>query len=321
MSSPSASFLNRTVFLTYYQLCKIRYTLHNDFRLVKVINHMRLQLLGTGSPNPLPERQGPALLLSHQDKHFLFDTGRGVTTQLSRAGVALHELNAVFLTHHHYDHISSLGDVLLTAWHGGVPGLPLIGPPGTHKIVQALFEQVYQREIAFSLKLAQATASPLQHIRDVVSVIPLTSGQTYHQGAWQVSAAFVEHGHQLGLSQEEWPCLAYRVEVEGKSIVISGDTIACASLITLARNADVLVQCCFLPEIALTTPARQLLAKSVIATSGQAGKIASQAGVKTLVLTHFAELSADMLAAIVNDVQADFAGQLYVGEDLMVIQW
>src|SRR5262245_18258639 len=104
---------------------------------------MKLQLLGTGSPNPLPERQGAAVLLSRGSEHLLFDAGRGVTTQLVRAGVAPHQLTAVFLTHHHYDHIGNLGDLLLTAWHGGVSRLPLIGPPGTESILQALFEQVY----------------------------------------------------------------------------------------------------------------------------------------------------------------------------------
>jgi len=116
-----------------------------------------------------------------------------------------------------------------------------------------------------------------------------------------------------------WPCLGYRIEIDRKSIVISGDAIACESLIALAHDADVLVQCCYLPDIALNTPARQLLSKLVIATSGQAGKIAAQAGVKTLVLTHFSDISPDMLAAIEDDVRRDFAGSLYLGEDLMML--
>jgi len=280
---------------------------------------MKLQLLGTGSPNPLPERQGAAVLLSRGSEHLLFDAGRGVTTQLVRAGVAPHQLTAVFLTHHHYDHIGNLGDLLLTAWHGGVSRLPLIGPPGTESIVQALFEQVYQREIRFSLALAQACANPMPHIREVIPVIPIAAAQSYQHGDWRIYAAAVDHGHQLGFTQAEWPCLGYRIEVDGKSIVISGDAIACESLIALAHDADVLVQCCYLPDIALNTPARQLLSRLVIATSGQAGKIATQAGVKTLVLTHFSDISRDMLAAIEDDVRRDFAGSLYLGEDLMML--
>ncbi len=77
---------------------------------------MQLRLLGTGSPNPLPERQGAAVLLSCEHEHLLFDAGRGVTTQLVRSGVFPQALNAIFITHHNYDHIGNLGDLLLTAW-------------------------------------------------------------------------------------------------------------------------------------------------------------------------------------------------------------
>jgi ribonuclease BN (tRNA processing enzyme) len=280
---------------------------------------MRVCLLGTGSPAPLPERQGSALLISHDREHILVDAGRGATTQLVRAGVAPQDLGAVLITHHHYDHIGNLGDLLLTAWHGGIASLPVIGPPGTDAIVAALLGQVYQREIAFTLALARAAGQPMHDIHEVVGVTTITHGQIYRQGTWQVTAAAVEHGHSLGLSQEEWPCLGYRLEAGGKSVVVSGDTVACASLIELARGADALVHCCFVAEAALTTPYRRLVAEHVIASSGQVGKLATQAGVKRLILTHFNAMPPEMLAAIEADVARDFAGPLHVGEDLMAI--
>lgn len=280
---------------------------------------MRITLLGTGSPNPLPERQGAAVLLSHEGEHLVVDAGRGVTTQLVRAGVAPEELSALLLTHHHYDHIGNLGDLLLTAWHGGAARLPVLGPPGTQEIVRALFEQVYRRELAFSRALAQATGSSKPEIRDVVSVATITPGQRYRHGAWAITTAAVEHGHGLGLSWEEWPCLAYRIEVGGKAVLISGDTVACESLVALARGADLLIQCCFLADADLTTPARQLLSRLVIATSGQAGKIAAQAGVKSLLLTHVSAMSPEMLAALEADVRRDFPGPLALGNDLLAL--
>ncbi len=57
----------------------------------------------------------------------------------------------------------------------------------------------------------------------------------------------------------------------------------------------------------------------MIATSGQVGKIAAQAGVKMLVLTHFSAMTPDKLAAVEVDVRRDFAGQLYLGTDLFSI--
>ncbi len=280
---------------------------------------MHLRLLGTGSPAPLPHRLGPSLVISSGNEHLLFDAGRGVTIQLVRAGIAPHELSAVFITHHHYDHIGALGDLLLTAWHGGVSALPVIGPIGTDSIIAALFNQVYPREIAFSLALARVAEDPLRDIREVVIPSIIAPGQSYRMGAWQITAAEVNHGQQLGFTYTDWPCLAYRVEQEGKSLVVSGDTVACDSLIQLAQGADLLVQCCFIAEAVITTPYRQWLTQNVIASSGQVGKIAAQAGVKTLVLTHFNDMPPEMLAAIEADVRRDFAGQVYLGEDLLEI--
>lgn len=219
---------------------------------------MQLHLLGTGSPNPLPHRQGSATLISHDDEHLLVDAGRGVTTQLVRAGVAPQELSAIFITHHHYDHIGALADLLLTAWHGGSTHLPLYGPPGTAQIVQALFDDVYHRELAFSQALARATNTPLANIRDVVQVTEIDASQTYQVRDWNVRAAAVDHGQRLGLSYDAWPCLAFRFEKNGKAIVISGDSVACDALIALAQGADALVQCCFLADADLNTPARRL---------------------------------------------------------------
>lgn len=280
---------------------------------------MRLCLLGTGSPAPLPQRQGSAVVLSAGDEHLVFDAGRGVTTQLVRAGIPPHTVSAIFLTHHHYDHIGNLGDLMLTAWHGGLRSLPIIGPPGTDIIVNALLDQIYGREITFSLALARATGETLRDIHEVITVTTIISGQSYQHGAWRVTAAAVDHGQRLGLGFHEWPCLGYRIEAYGKKVVISGDTVVCDSLLHLAKGADVLVQCCFRADAALTTPAHRLVAEQVIASSGQVGKLGTQAGVRTLVLTHFSDMPPDMLAAIEADVRCDFDGELYMGEDLMVV--
>jgi ribonuclease Z len=105
--------------------------------------------------------------------------------------------------------------------------------------------------------------------------------------------------------------------MQGKTVVVSGDTVICDALIELARDADLLVQCCFLADADLATPARQLLANWVIATSGQVGRIATQARVKTLVLTHFGADDPAMFAAIAADVRRDYAGQLILGRDLL----
>jgi ribonuclease Z len=245
---------------------------------------IRITLLGTGTPAPLPHRQGPATLVSIGDEHLLFDAGRGVTTQLVQAGVDIARLGPIFLTHHNYDHIGNLGDLLLSVWHADhPPPLHVIGPQGTDGIVDALLTQVYAREIAFSMRLAQAMNAPMHDIVALLAVETIAPGAFVDGGVWRVQVAAVEHGERLGLSYAEWPCLGYRVEVDDAAIAISGDTVACPGLAKLAADADVLVQCCHVPEAAVTTAAQHLLANAVIASAAMAGQIAATARVPTLV--------------------------------------
>jgi len=277
---------------------------------------MQIILLGTGTPVLDPTRQQSALLVNLDGKKLLFDAGRGVTSQMARAGIQPQHIDAVFITHHHYDHISDLGEFLLTAWHNGrETPLNIYGPRGTAEIVAALFGRVYARDIAFTL-FNEADAVD---IRDLVQVTEVASGWTQESGGWKVHAEYVEHGNSLGLSHEQWPCLGYRLEAAGKVIAISGDTVACEGLDQLAYGADVLIQCCYRAEDEITTPAVERQARYVIASSGQVGKIATRNKVKKLLLTHIRPKSEAMMRALIEDVRKDYSGELVVGEDLMVI--
>jgi ribonuclease Z len=281
---------------------------------------VRVILLGTGTPAPLAERQSAALVVDTGRSRLVFDAGRAVTTQLARVGIPLAGIQDIFLTHHNYDHICGLGDLLLSAWHAGAPAVRLAGPHGTDTIVQALFEQVYAREIAFTQRLQQVLGEPFQLPADVVRVTTIMPGDVIHGDGWSVTAAAVDHGRGLGLRYEEWPCLAYAVETRGKRIVISGDTIMCAEIVALARSADLLVQCCHRSELAIMSPAQRLIDEKVFASARQAGEIAARAGVKTLLLTHLSPMTAEELAGVLDDVRCVWNGNVILGEDLLSVE-
>jgi len=277
---------------------------------------MRIILLGTGTPILEPNRQASAILIEAGDEKLLFDAGWGVMTQLVQARVQPQHVNPVFITHHHYDHIGNLGEFLLTAWHyGRREPLTVYGPFGTAEIVAALLERVYAREIAFTL----FNNDNLIDIRDLVQVKEVESGLVCESGGWKVFAEYVDHGNSQGLSRKDWPCLGYRIEAEGKVVAISGDAVDCPGLDRLARDADVLVQCCYLAEAEFTTSAFKRLAGHVIACSDQVGRIAARNGVKKLVLTHIRPKPEDMMRSLLADVRRDYNGELCLGEDLMVI--
>ncbi|MFX1253634.1 MAG: MBL fold metallo-hydrolase [Promethearchaeota archaeon] len=282
---------------------------------------MLITLLGTGTPILDPCRQGPAVLITIGPNQVLFDAGRGVATQLIRAGVEPWIVNPIFITHHHADHIGDLGDLILAAWnYGRTTPLQIFGPQGTAEIVSTLLDQIYIREIKFRLALKKTLGSEIIDIRELVKVTDIEPGLVYDNGIWQVKAEYVEHGHSIGLSQIDWPCLGYRVEAQNKIVAISGDAIVCKGLYRLAQGANALIQCCYLADAEITNSDLEFLSKYVIASSTQVGAFASRVKVKKLVLTHFRKKSDAMMRALESEIRNDYAGDLFLGQDLMVIK-
>ncbi len=277
---------------------------------------MRITLLGTGTPTLDQNRKGSSLLIEVGKEKLLFDSGRCATTQLLNAGIRPQNVNPIFITHHHFDHIGNLGELLLTMWHNErTSQIDIFGPNGTSEIVTALFGQVFKRDIAFALFNKYYE----KDIRDIVIVTDIKPGLILDSDKWKIYAEYVNHGNSLGLSEKDWPCFGYRLEAEGKIIAISGDAVACEGLDNLAFGADVLIQCCYLAEDEIDNPVLKQLAEHVIATSGQVGKIATRNKVKKLVLTHIEPKSEDMMTSLIEDIKRDYDGEICLGEDLMVI--
>lgn len=273
---------------------------------------MKLTLLGTGGPRPDPRRHGPALVVTIGDEHLLFDAGRGAVRQLVRAGVPPATVNPVFITHHHYDHIGDLADVMLTGWISGRKcPLRVFGPEGTRDIVAALVERVYAKDITWRSKGESYIGEWVP-----VDVTDVGGGPVVSTGRWAISAEVVEHGHAFQIPNFAWVPLGYRLEAEGKVVAISGDTVECDGLDRLARGADVLVQCCYLAECEIVDERTRHMARYIHTSSGRVGKVAARAGVGTLVLTHFRQKPDALLREIEKDVRADYTGRLILGEDL-----
>ena len=283
---------------------------------------MRLTLLGTGGPRPDPDRQGPATLIETGGLRLLFDAGRGAATQLARAGVAPEQLDAVFVTHHHFDHIGGLGDVLMAAWNRGrEESLPVFGPRGTAKIVATLFDGIYGADIRFRIREAAANGDVMLDVADVVEVTDIESGTVAIGGGIQIDVGRVEHGETaIGLLDDEWTAVGYRIAGDGRTVTITGDAVAGRDLPRLARDADVLVINCYLAGDEINTPETRFLSEHVLAGGPQVARVAADAGCRRLVLTHLREKSPQLLKSLVAEIRDLYAGEIVVGEDLLTVE-
>ena len=190
---------------------------------------LTVTLLGTGTPRPDIEHFSQAILVEAGDTKLLFDAGRGATMRLHQIGISSDQINKVFLTHLHYDHIVGLDDVWLTArlWQRAEP-LKVLGPKGTEEFVEHLRQayevdhRVRRRQSGLAMDLGDIWAEEVE------------PGVVYLDGELKVTAFTVDHG-------EAKPAFGYRVDYGPRSVVISGDTTYSSNLVEWAKGADVVI--------------------------------------------------------------------------------
>jgi len=281
---------------------------------------MKVILLGTGGPRPDPNRAASTTLIRLGEENILFDSGRGVVLQLVKAGVPLHRVNPVFITHHHFDHIGDLYDVMLASWmHGRKEALRIYGPPETRRIVDALLTQVYDKDWQW-----RSTGEPSFGGWKPIVATDIAPGATVEGEGWKVTPYRVCHGDGLGFPAaflQRWTCFGYRFEAEGKVVAISGDTVDCEGLAQLAQDADVLVHCCYMASAEIENEHFRRVVEHTLAAGDTVGKIAARARAKTLVLTHHRPRRDERyLEVLAEEVARDFSGRIVVGRDLTEVE-
>jgi len=278
----------------------------------------RVVLLGTKGGPRVGEagRSNPSTLILINDIPYLVDCGYGVTKQLITTGVALDCLRYIFITHHHSDHNLEFGPLLYNTWITGLPAhIDAYGPPGLAKMAEDFFN--YLKFDIDTRIVDEGRTDP----RKLVTTHEIKPGVVLVNDDVKVSARLVLHPP---IKQ----AYAYRFDAKDRSVVISGDTAYAPGLAEFAKGADVLVhEVMYLPGIEALIrrlPNAKRLREHLMAAHTlpeDVGKIAAQAGVKTLVLSHF--VPGDD-ASITDEqwsvgVRKHFKGEVIVGKDLMEI--
>jgi ribonuclease Z len=272
-----------------------------------------ITLLGTGSPMVDPNRAGPSTLVKtggqeRSESAFLVDCGRGVLMRAAAAGVGAANLTALLLTHLHSDHITDLSDVITTRWVTTfVPTpLPIIGPPGTKAVVEATLAA-----------LAPDISYRIAHHADIteppsVQVHEYTEGRVWDGDGVRITVAPTDH-------RPVEPTIAFRIEHDGTSVVLAGDTVPCATLDELASGAGALVHTVIRKDLVALVSQQRL--KDILdyhSSVEQAAATAARAGVGTLVLTHYVPPLApgqeDQWRAL---AATEFSGPVELGNDLL----
>lgn len=191
-------------------------------------------LLGVGTPVPFMHRFGPATLVKAGNKYLLFDSGRGVTQRLFQEKIPLGKIDHLFLTHLHSDHVVGIPDLLLTGWLNSPfarrkGNFMVTGPEGTADMMKHL-EMAYSWDIETRIK-----DQGFSRVGVTTKAKDMTAGVVYDQDGIKVTAILVNHGAKIK------PAYGFRIDYDGRSVVISGDTKFNKSLAEAAKGVDLFI--------------------------------------------------------------------------------
>lgn len=291
--------------------------------------------LGTNSgPIPNSARAEPANVLIYGDSVIVVDAGDAVAWQLAKVGIALTEVDAVFLSHLHFDHTGGLFALISQRFQINAPSvLTIYGPAGTRKSVQALLTAM-RTMVAGGGILTKIQGDPA----DKINVVEIDQHSIITLAEVVVSTSKNSHyilSEQAGETKAR--SLSLRFDMPDRSIVYTGDTGPSGDVIKLAQGAVLLVTEVMDAEVAMQT-AHTLFAKSEPSlmqslalkfASGalkehferqhlsleEAALMAQRANVKTLVISHNA-VPEKLLAATHERITKHYQGPIIFASDL-----
>lgn len=279
----------------------------NDFEVV---------LLGTGTPPPFMHRFGPSTLVKVNGKLLMFDAGRGATQRLWQKKISLGKIDHLYLTHLHSDHVVGIPDLMLTGWLTSPFArrkgpFKVSGPPGTVNLMTHL-EKAYSWDIETRIadqKLKRENVTP--------EGSDLAEGVVYDEDGVKITVFEVDHGDLIK------KVFGYRIDYDGRSMVITGDTKYSENTVKYATGVDLLLH--------TVAGIRQELLDSakfwgVImahhSTPEDAGRVFAKARPKLAAYTHLALLTNGKIKPlsypeVVEATRKTYDGPVVVGKDLM----
>jgi len=285
-------------------------------------------ILGTAAgPVSQATRSQPANALTVNDDLYVIDAGDGAVGQLAKVGFRVNDVDGLFLSHLHYDHTGGVLALLgLQSQLNAKKPLKVFGPPGTKTFIDGLVAGMEPINAA-------AFGMPNRSWNTLVAVEEVVHGSTIELDGVTVRVAENTHfaiPEASGLP-EKAKALSFRFDLENRSIVYTGDTGPSEALEKLAAGADLLVSEMMDVDAVMqevrdhnpNMPKRQhdgiewhLRAHHLLPS--QVGELASNAGVRELVVTHMSPNVAteEMAKRYLDEIGETYDGKAVIADDL-----
>ena len=274
---------------------------------------MQLTLLGTGCPSVDEKRYGPSNLITTKQASILIDCGSGVTQRLKQAKISSANINALFLTHLHSDHVVDFYQLIISSWHSyRVKPWYVYGPKGTKKFIRKIMD-AWKIERSQRIKYEQRTS---------IKAFDVRVKEFKKYGKIKIKDALIEY-----FTVDHKPvkyAYGFNLYNNKKKLTISGDTRPCDNLMKYAQLSDVLLHEVFIEgEIKSYNKMRSKKTlhnvKAYHTPSSIVGKIAKISRTKKLVLTHFVPTKFNE-KKLIKLIKKDFGKRPIIGKDLLKIK-
>ena len=199
---------------------------------------LHIAVCGAGSPMPDEKRGGPCTLVIAGQQLFVFDTGNTSARNINKMGFNAGNIQGIFLTHFHSDHIDGLGELLLQRWVSNSNAQPVTvhGPEGVSTVVNG-FMQAYSLDRGYRVAHHGESVLPPSGFGATPKTFGLQDDKAtlvFESPDTQIFAFSVSHA-------PIHPAVGYKIVYKDRSMVISGDTTPSAHVEREAKGVDVLM--------------------------------------------------------------------------------
>jgi ribonuclease Z len=281
---------------------------------------VRVTILGSGDPFVRPSQASASVLIEVGNAErdlFFFDLGSGALKNFTGLGLPVTATTKVFLSHLHADHVGDMPTLLYSlAKAGRRDPVEVWGPAGA---TEALGTHAYARALqtAHAWDMESLNGHPGQSgARAVTTEVPYDTTATVYQRNGVTITSFPVIHIQDG-------SVGYRLDYAGRSVVFSGDTRPCRTLVDASDGADLLIHETFpSPDVyaqkAGVPPAfAEMIVNSVHTSPAMAGKVFARVGARMSVMWHLAA-DHDTVGSAFRDMRTRYDGPVTIAQDLTV---
>jgi ribonuclease Z len=270
---------------------------------------IKVTILGSGTPRVNIDRFSQSILVEHKNDKFLFDAGRGALLRLNQSRILPNEINNIFFTHLHSDHILGFSDILMTGWvyHRQKP-LNVFGPPGTTNFIDSTIKSFEEDIKVRSLPPEKLDVNNLKSNIEIIF-----DGYTYKKNGLTIETFSVKH-------EPFTYAFGFKIFNDKYCMIISGDTTYSEQVIEKAKNCDLLIH-----EIAHAsehTLEKYPKAKGVISyhsDASQVSKIINTVKPRLTILNHVLSLDGSSDDEILSNIKKNTNHKVLIANDLMTI--